>query len=119
MISEHLGEMRRSEFAICKTKEGKDWVLGEGSFGTVRTSASGFSRPASLSLCRPASMQTSSGLRGVAALMSRLQHVLASAQRCCVRRVLLLKQHPPWEARELLSSLRSGRTGVQGPAARH
>ena len=36
--SEHPGEMKRSEFAICKTEDGKDWVLGEGSFGTVRRS---------------------------------------------------------------------------------
>jgi hypothetical protein len=28
--------MARSEFSICKTKDGNDWILGEGNFGTVR-----------------------------------------------------------------------------------
>ena len=30
------GEMRRSEFDICHRADGKPWVLGHGSFGTVR-----------------------------------------------------------------------------------
>ncbi len=42
--------MKRSDFAICKTKEGKDWVLGEGSFGTVRLLRC---RPACLPTCLP------------------------------------------------------------------
>ena len=48
MSAEHPGEMKRSEFAICKTADGKDWVLGEGSFGTVRSAA--------LPACLPARM---------------------------------------------------------------
>ena len=28
--------MKRSEFSICKTEDGDDWILGEGNFGTVR-----------------------------------------------------------------------------------
>ena len=27
--------MERSEFSICKTLDGDDWILGEGSFGKV------------------------------------------------------------------------------------